>query len=81
MISSAMSRLKICNVVFSVSSVQAERGSGVVDRRRLSASASGSFEQDEAGEDVVLPYQVPFRCKFFMPQLVGFGILSVLDGP
>ncbi|KAF8780779.1 hypothetical protein HU200_000719 [Digitaria exilis] len=36
-----------------------QRGSGAVDRRRLWASASGSFEQDGTGEDAVLPSQVP----------------------
>nr|CAB3457637.1 unnamed protein product [Digitaria exilis] len=46
-----------------VSSVQAERGSGAVDRRRLWASASGSFEQDGTGEDAVLPSQVVEESK------------------
>nr|CAB3453992.1 unnamed protein product [Digitaria exilis] len=40
-----------------------ERGSGAVDRRRLWASASGSFEQDGTGEDAVLPSQVVEESK------------------
>ncbi|OEL19526.1 putative sodium/metabolite cotransporter BASS5, chloroplastic [Dichanthelium oligosanthes] len=49
----------------SVSSIQAEQGSGVVAGRRLWAWArsSGSFGQDDIGEDAVLPSQVVEESK------------------
>ncbi|XP_062199905.1 probable sodium/metabolite cotransporter BASS5, chloroplastic [Phragmites australis] len=47
-----------------------EQGSGLAGRRCVWASASGSFEQDSSGEDVVLPSQVVEEGKVDLPKIL-----------
>lgn len=68
----------------SVSFIQAEQGSGVVAKRLLWATASGSFEKDNTWKDAVSPSQVPFlrsQWNFLsVPITTGLLYLSLREG-